>query len=1029
MSISNSFSDSVDRGKYRAQLLRQSGLAALCSLPFLIEPAAAQAQATGATSANQSAQESELADIIVTGSRIRRPNLETAVPVTSVSASELLSSGTVQIGDVLNELPALRSTYSSSNSTRFIGTAGLNFLDLRGLGPDRTLVMVNGRRHVSSSEGTNLIDVDTIPSDLIERVDVVTGGNSAIYGSDAIAGVVNFVLKRDFEGVELRAQGGISSRGDAGTYFLSGTYGKNFGSDNRGNIAIAVEYARQEDLYMADRPTTRSRAGFVAVDTDEPGTPNGSDGVPDRVFVRDVRSLLLSEGGSWIGSNALSGMCPSTLTPQQRALVCLPDGRARIYRFQPDGSIKEADYGKDFRPLANNSDGGDGATLRRYGQLQPQTERFSTNLLMHYDVSDSFKPFIEAKFVRQNVFQEHSPSFDQPVQVSIDNPFLTQETRDFIKARLAPGVTTINMLRNNLDLGSRQENTRRETWRVVAGAEGDISDNWQYEVSANYGQFKRRMYSKGNRVEQRFAFATDAVLDPTGKIVCRVTIDPAARVALSDSLKKYLNDDVAGCVPLNLFGEGASSPEARNYVMTTSRSHGKQTQFVLNGFISGDSSGWLELPGGPIGVAFGGEYRRETAYEEFDELVRNGGTFLNAIPIFDPPAMAVKEAFGEIHVPLLANMRFAHELSLEGAVRVADYKGSTGTVMAYNLGGVYAPIPDIRLRVGYARSVRAPSLSELYSAPTQNFASVTDPCDVLQIGAGSSNRAANCAAAGIPAGFINNPIRSATLEITSSGNPDLTEEKSRSWTIGAVLQPRFMPGFSLSVDYYNIRVTDVIAGVPPQSVLNSCYDSASLDNMFCKLFQRDANHHIIPGSLQDTDVNYAARTARGIDVELNYRTDLGKIGAVGLRMILTRALERNNYPFLDEPDRPDQLLMELGDPRWAWSASLDWQKGPFSATYEVRYIGKQVVNLAEDVYSVGGKPPQNADYAEIMFYPDVFYHDVRLQYDINEKYNLYLGVDNLFDRLAPLGATTTGEGSGIYSNRGRFFYVGATAKF
>lgn len=1022
----------------RSRLLRQTGLAVVCSVPLLLDPSLVLAQEASASSqsTSQEAQPGALADIIVTGSRIRRPNIDTTVPVTSLARDELLSTGTVSVGDALNDLPALRSTFGSGNSTRFIGTAGLNFLDLRGLGTSRTLVLVNGRRHVPAYEGDNSVDVNTIPTDLIERVDVVTGGNSAIYGSDAIAGVVNFVLKRDFEGVEVRAQNGLSSRGDAHSYFVSGTFGHNFGADKKGNISVALEYSKQQDLYMEDRPTTRRRGQFVIVDTDPAGTTNGSDGTPDRIYVKDVRNVLLSEGGTWSGTNTSGGNCdgPGVVIPAgKRDIRCVAgSSKSRVYRFQPDGSIREADYGdQDFRLLANNSSGGDGSTLRRYGQLQPEIERLTSNVLLHYDVSEAFKPFIEAKFVRVNVIQQSSPSFDQTVDLSIDNPFLSAQAREFFKQALGPSEKVIRINRNNLDLGSREERTRRDTWRIVAGAEGDFADAWHYEVSANYGEFKRRMFSDNNRVRQRWAFATDAVTDSaTGKIVCRVTIDPAARKPVSQALAKYLDEDVAKCVPINLFGDGAPSQEAKDYVNTSSRMDGKHTQFVVNGFLSGDSSAWFELPGGPVGIAIGTEYRRETTRVVYDDLVASGGTFLNALQGYVPPAFEVKELFSELRLPILANMKFAHELTLEGAVRASDYKGSTGTVFAYNLSGIYAPIRDVRLRVGYAKAVRAPTLGELYTPARQNFAFINDPCDTRYIGAGSPNRAANCAAAGIPSNFQNVPASLRNTDITSAGNPELAEESSRSWTIGGVFQPRFLPGFTLSVDYYNIRVSDVISAPTPQAVVNSCYDSASLDNMFCKLFKRDpSTHYFVPGSLQNISINYAARTARGVDAEMNYRFDIEGAGSFGLRGIVTYAIERNNYPFLDEPNRPDRILSELGDPRWAANASLSWEKGPLNARWEVRYIGKQVVNLAEDIYSVGGKPPQDADYAETMFYPDVFYHDVRVGYSISEKYNVYVGVDNLFDRMPPLGLTGVGDGSGIYENRGRFFYIGASAKF
>lgn len=982
----------------------------------------------------------QIEEIVVTGSRIRRPNIDSAVPVTTVSAEKFQSTGNVSIGDVLNELPALRSTFSTGNSTRFIGTAGLNILDLRGLGTSRTLVLQNGRRHIGAVEGTNEVDTNMIPTDLIERVDVVTGGTSAIYGSDAIAGVVNFVLKDDFEGSVVRAQYGMSDKGDANSYFVSATTGGNF-DEGRGNVALAVEYADQNELKMTDRSWSRKRRAWV-ISEPTAGEPGGTDGIPDRSFVLDAHSLLISEGGTYAPS------CTAALTGTARELRCKPGGNiARVYRFRPDGTLTEADYGTtDFRPNANTSNGGDGSTLRRYGQLQPGIERLAVNTIGKYEVSPAFVPFFEAKYVRTDVLQESSPSFDQgTLIVGLDNPFLSTQARTLLN-QIIPGTSptrTFSVNRNNLDLGSRAEEITRETYRAVVGAKGEFNDDWSYEFSLNYGDYKKKQLSGGNRVEQRFAFATDAVRDSTGKIVCRVTVDPSAREALAPALEKYLAADVAGCVPLNPFGEGAPSKEAIDYVMTTSRADGKQSQFVASGFISGDSSDLFELPAGPIGFAAGAEYRRQTSYEEYDQLVRDEGTFLNAIPVFDPPAFEVKEAYAEVNVPLLKDMPFFEELTAQGAFRVADYKGATGTVYAWNAGGVWSPHDWVRFRGNYSVAVRAPDQSELYSAQSQNFATINDPCDVNFISSGNPNRIANCAAAGIPTGFINALARQQTAEILSGGNPLLTEEKSKSTTLGFVLTPSdVIDGLSITVDYFKIDVDNVIASVSAQQIVNLCYDSASLDNAFCALIQRrpsgstdprtgESNaFFFVPQGILQSSLNFARRTSKGIDTEVNYTTDIGDLGSLDLRGIATYIKERNNYPNVQDPKFVDQILMELGDPKWAAQFSADFKTGKWKFGYEMSYIGKMAISPAiEAIRSVQGRPPENADYATAEFYPDVFYHDIRVAYDVTEELNLYAGVDNLTDKIPPYDGTGVGAGSSIYDNKGRFIYAGGTYKF
>ncbi|WP_238475353.1 TonB-dependent receptor domain-containing protein [Sphingomonas cavernae] len=1001
--------------------------------------------------------------IVVTGSRIRRPDLEEAVPVTTVSGEEFFQTGQTSIGDVLNELPQLRSTISQSNSTRNLGTAGLNLLDLRGLGTQRTLVLQNGRRHVSADILNNASSVDTnqIPTDLIERVDIVTGGSSAVYGSDAIAGVVNFVLKRDFEGVQLRGQGGISKYGDAGASFLSAVAGTNF-ADGRGNIAVNFEYSHNDDWYAPGRPNLRNVDGFVVVDTDPARAVNGSDGNPDRIFVRDIRNAVYSNGGT-----IENFYTPRYPTP---------------YLFMPNGTLV-AQTGQRIGTGNGSFVGGNGDNFRSGKEvgLYPRLDRYSVNLLGHFTVSDAFEPFIEAKYVRTDslgsasgpAFLARGGTYGSPREIFYtDNPFLTDQARgvirnaygDFFGAFLpgddgvlgtdddeatGDGINDADqsgfyLNKNMVDLGVRQEEARRETYRIVAGARGTFNDDWSYEAAINYGEFNEDTKVLGNLNLQRFLLAIDAVRDPaSGNIVCRARIDPAARIAFEQAAdpayaRNALANDVAQCVPLNLFGSGNVTDAARNYVVQDTVSKGKITQFVAGGSIAGDLSQLFELPGGPVGFAAGLEYRRETNYQAVDPLVAAGLTFYNALPIFDPPAFEVKEAYGELRIPVLKDVPFFHELTFNAAGRIADYKGSTGTVYAYNGGVEWAPIPDIRFRANYARSVRAPNLTELYAPLGQNFGAFADPCALDQIGTGSSTRAANCRAAGVPANF--NYQYAATLEFVSGGNENLKEETSDSIVVGGVFQPRFLPGFAISADYYDIKVKDVITAPTAQQIVNACYDAADLNNQFCDLFQRagagggprgEIPGRILEGSLQQVLLNYASLKVRGIDVQASYQHNIEGIGDLNTRVIYTRALQNDQFLFPTDPGRANQLLLELGDPKDAFNWNVNLKTGPWSIGYQMRYLGKMILNTAqyEDFFPKQGRPPQNADWADRKFYPTVVYHDIRVALDATDKFNFYFGIDNVTNRLPPLGQTGIGAGSGIYSNIGRFFYAGATAKF
>jgi outer membrane receptor protein involved in Fe transport len=998
----------------------------------LLLPQAVTVHAQNAPSQNASSKEVE--EVVVTGSRIAHGNIEAATPVTELTTEELLSSGVTSIGDTLNDLPALRSTFTSANSTRFIGTAGVNFLDLRGLGEQRTLVLVNGRRHVAGTDGALTVDTNTIPADLLERVDVVTGGASSIYGSDAVAGVVSFVLKQNYEGFRTQAQTGMSAESDNNNSFISFTAGHNFW-DNRANIAGSVEWAREEAFTQADREETAKRQLFIVSSADPTGV--SSDGIPDRTFTRDVHSVNLTEGGVFIPSFQVGAAgVPAALRTRPE------NGQPRIFNFNPDGTLAELNYGtRDYRPFASNSDGGNGTTLRRYGDMTPDIERVAVNLIGHLDFTDAVTLFGEAKFVQTDTlaFLPAGPSFNQTVSASapaatgsaglvvrLDNPFLTTQARSLIAGLLPAGATQFTLNRNNLDIGVRGEDTSRKTVRGVLGLRGDITDHVNYEVSLNYGQLDVHTDVLNNRFERNLRLAIDAARAADGTIVCRSRLNGAGAIVTSG------DPVIDSCVPANVLGDGNVSQGARDYINADSTFDATVEQQVANAFVSYDTGAWFNLPGGPVGAAIGAEYRKESSESGYSDDVEQGLTFLNAIQPLDEE-YSVKEAFVEMRFPLLANLPFAKELTFNGSYRAADYSlENTTTVTAWNGGLQWAPIDDVRVRASVGQSVRAPTLGDLFQPLTQNFATVRDPCDVTNVSSGSPTRAANCAAAGIPAGFVNNLARSQTTEIRSGGNPGLTEESSRSFTLGTVLQPRFVPNLQIIVDYYDIDIDHVIASVTAQQIVDNCYDAASLDNIFCPLVFRDPATNLffqngngpIGGGILQSTLNYASRKARGVDTEIDYSFQWEGVGAFNARFLGTYVRQRDNFPFLDQPNRADQLLEELGDPKYAFNFDLGYRRDNLAIKYGMRWLESQYVDFIENIRSVSGLPPQNPDFSDIAWTGSVMYHDLRVEYSWSDSIDVFIGVDNISDEMPPLGLTGVGAGSSIYDNTGRFFYGG-----
>ncbi|MEA1013819.1 TonB-dependent receptor domain-containing protein [Sphingosinicella sp. LY1275] len=1062
-------------------------------------PASAQAQDDSATLQSEAEIESGQAAssdqaITVTGSRIRRPNLDSAVPITSVGGEEFFETGQISVGDVLNELPQLRSTFSQQNSTRFLGTRGLNLLDLRGLGTSRTLVLVNGRRHVAGDVLVNAVspDTNTFPTDLIERVDIVTGAGSSIYGSDAIAGAVNFILKKDYEGVQVRGQAGVSKYGDAGNQYVSVLAGTNF-ADGRGNVAINAEFAHQDRYFGSGRPALRQNDAFVVVDTDGAGSVNGSDGNPDRVFFRDIRSTTISTGGQVGVRFANSAAAPCGTDNVGAAFTCAS-------LFNPDGSLVSQTGTRVGLGPNGNFVGGNGY-VGREGELltlSPQLDRYSVNLIGHYEFSPAFVPFIEAKYVRSEAFGSQSGPFFSQGQtlgdsvavtgltdtsyfltgaaagrvnregIRLDNPFLSAAARSALttqllattvnpntgaaltpaqlaaqRAQIADGSFRFSLRKNFVEFGIRDEKFVRETYRAVTGVRGEFNDDWNYEVSLNYGEHREKNKIQSNINRQRFLLALDAVdqgLATTGvangNIVCRSQVSPAYAGNDRAGDPAQLAADIAACVPLNPFGVGASSQAVRDYLTVQSSAEGKITQFVASGYVAGDSSQLFELPGGPVGFSVGAEYRRETTSYDLDDLTQAGYAFYNAIPSFSAPSFEVKEAFGEVSLPILKDVPFFQELTLSGSGRVADYKGSTGTVYSYGGDVTWRPVQDFALRGSYNRAVRAPNLSELYSEQSQNFAPApNDPCSARNLAAGSSTRAANCTAAGRPAGY--DFVYTSSLEIVSGGNPNLKEETSDNYTVGGLFTPSFIPGLSISADYFDITVNDVITSVSAQQILNSCYDAATLDNPFCALFKRapssggprgEQAFRVEEGSLLQSTLNFASLKVRGVDTEVAYRKTFDW-GSTGLRLIWTHTLQNDQFTNPADPGRANRLLYELGDPQDEVNFNANVKVGAFTLGYQFRWIEKMVLNTHEDLFSVQGRAPENADYADIRFYPSVSYHDARFDVKANERLNVYIGVDNITNRMPPFGLTGVGAGSGIYDVRGRYFYAGAVAKF
>ncbi|NJS13324.1 MAG: TonB-dependent receptor [Sphingopyxis sp.] len=981
------------------------------TVALALNTAPAAAQTSDATPSDTDADGPGSADIVVTGSRIRRPNELSASPILSTSAEELRGSAGQTLGDQLANLPSLRTTTTFTNDN-------INVLDLRGLGTNRTLVLVNGRRQVGAVDGETSVDVETIPLALLERVDIVTGGASAIYGSDAVSGVVNFITRTDFQGFAASAQGGVGTAGGAGSFTGSITGGTNFNS-GRGNIALSAEYTRRERLRNSDRSYARNLELF----SPNPLKVSDDDGLPFNILYRDYRLPLIQDGGLILANDLL--------------------------QFGRDGSVGPIDIGDpDLFSAGNNAaNGGSGLALNRYSLIQPTSDRISANLFLNYEFSSAAKLFGEARFVRSRIANATQPTVELS-SVSIDNPYLSTSARSAIAAASDPGATSFLLFHANSGLGLLGTEVERDLYRGVVGLKGALSSNLSYEIAYVHGETATNTRLGNSRVTERFENALDAVVDTAGvlgqpgAIVCRATLLAGRRTT-----GNFATDQ---CQPVNIFGEGNISAEARNYINTTLATRLRLKQDVGTVFLTGDSGSLFRLPGGPVGFAVGAEYRRESSrFEVPDELnnvpgdtsginlYRDGLTYRqSATP--SSGSITTKEVFAEVSLPIVSGLPLVEELTLDAAYRYADYDiEQVGGVSTWKIGAQYRPLPDLRLRATYGQAVRAPNISELFGPSRFDAQIILDPCDATRLGSGTPNRAANCAALGLPA-TLDVIVRDTQGTIGQiSGNRQLEEETSRSLTVGAVFTPTFVPGLSLSVDYYRIKIRDAIAQISAQQAANLCVDSPSIDNRFCPLITRTPVElpRFPANSIESyiaTDQNFSALTAEGIDFQLGYRTRLSGKASLSLRAVGTYVITRYDFPFIEDPDFADQILLEAGDPQWNVNANAELTWGPVKFGYGLRFIGSQFLTSVENVRSVGGRPAQQPNIQDILSTGALFYHDARLSYTVGDIGEFFVSVTNLFDTRPPVGlvqSTSLNVGGSIYDSVGRYATVGLSVRF
>jgi outer membrane receptor protein involved in Fe transport len=958
--------------------------------------------------------EREADEIVVTGSRIVRQDFEAISPVTTVGSEQLELTGTLTVDTLLNELPQVipGNTRTSNNA----GGEDFSTVDLRGLGPSRTLVLVNGER-IPASSTTGVVDLNTIPASLIDRLEVVTGGASAVYGSDAISGVVNFILKDNYEGAELNVSYGQSFDGKAPEFEMNGLLGGNF-ADGRGNLTAYAAYYTRNSVYQGEFDYSRVSGALCARNADL-SDPFVCDSLADVQSAQATGGRVFFNGGSitppW-------GIIPGGQGFQNLATILPAQFGAGTYDTNCDGVPNTTPYntgGLTFDPQgllspqqgAATSCGVPTTSGQRQGirggssryNFAPDNfliipaERFNITTIGTYDVNDNLRAKVMLNFVNSNQTVELAPTPAGPGTAIIVTPnapmlaFIDQVAPDLglaIRGRTDPSAP-FQMWRRFNEVGSRTGFSENNSFYGLLTLEGDINDNWSWSATASYG---------ANRFDLRGTNSVNSTALSQGLAACAdADGNPLGILALP------------GCVPLDVFGENTLTEEMVDFIGVNTFSTTKVEESRISAFARGDL---FELPAGPVASVFGVEYRESSASARVDNEQRAGNIKgFNAVQD-QVGAIDVYEVYTELAVPLVRDVPFVHYLGLEGGFRYSDYS-SVGGVQTYKIGAEYAPVDWLRFRAIYNEATRAPSVFELFQAGDQGFPGYTDPCAAV-----SNPDAATLAFCSQRAGgfdFTGYTQPNTQVQAFAFGNPDLAPEDASTFTIGAVIQPDWFPIGNLraTVDYYDIEITDVVSAFGAQFFINQCYDSLDPNSAACQRIVRDpTNGNII--SVDTTRGNQGSFETSGYDIQLDWGWDVGP-GRLRINELLTIV---DSYKF-NGNEFVGTTSGGIGGAIYDWRSVL-------TATYSFGdwlLFGRwsYTPGMVDDPFGIH---PDNET-------PEASFVDASVRWNATDRLQLTARVNNVFDEFPPqtIGGGQANTDVQLYRVLGRTWSVSARLRF
>ncbi len=957
------------------------------------------------------AQEEAVEEIVVTGSRIPRAGFDTLQPAIVIDSQFLEDRGFTDVASALNELPAFGIPGNSTQGTQGSQSVGQNFVNLYGLGSQRTLTLVNGRRFVpgnSPSLGTAAnagaqVDLNMIPTVLIDRIETISIGGAPIYGADAIAGTVNIIMKDDFEGFDIHSSYGISAEGEMEETVFSLAWGTN-SADGRGNVTLAYQFTDREGMIESDMP--HHQAGWQFREAGDP----------------DFDLSLIAPGYANIVSNN-GVITPGTLMLPNFGIGAWPDGS--YLQFTPSGGLQPYDVGT---PTANAvwSVGGEGLFLPDVTALYSPLKRNLLTAFANYELAPQVEVFSEVwaaqsesvELVNQPAYQSGffgDESF--ALNFSIDHPFLSQEARD---ALVGYGVDNFYMHRASTDLQpANQSKGKVNMFRGVVGLRGDLTAgdrDFSWEVSYNRGRTDQSTDDQ-DIDSRRFFYALDAVNTANG-VQCRVVADPSSRpVEASDpfgtSLPSNIYDD---CVPLNIFGQGAPSPAALAYINVLEQATSTIDQEVIEANFG--SGNLFDLPAGGFGFHVGVSTRQERS--EFRPSGFTQGSYGRNTAL-QPVAGEFRsdEIYGEFYAPLLSedmDIPLVTDLSIEGAYRYID-NDFAGTDDVWTVGLKYAPIPDLEVRGNVTRSVRAPAIQELFLPQSGTGSFAGDPCDATLVNSGPNPaaRQANCEAGGgglppIDTSTFVSQVRNASVQGTTGGNASLLNETADAWTVGLIMRPRFLDGMQWSIDYVDFDITEAITEFTLTQVMNACYDAEDFPNTFCTQFTRQPNGQLPPNNAFTVGfVNAGQRTFKAVVSELLYGFD-----ALGGTWDIFGSLQHVTESTRTLLGTTTDFKGEVGNGYAEWQANLRvrYSRDQWTAFLQPRFIGEGIWDndAAPDRFSIPGED-------------NVWIFNAGFRYDFTDTISAQLNINNLTDELPSPHVIATGTDF-IYDNIGRFYRVG-----